>query len=80
MQTIFVQVKCELGRAYEVAAAVAETIESVSEVHSISGNYDLMLKCYLDDGADIGHFVNEQLQTVPGVKDTFTIIAFKAFR
>lgn len=80
MQTIFVQVKCELGRAYAVAADVAETIESVSEVHSISGNYDLMLKCYLDDDADIGHFVNEQIQTVPGVKDTFTIIAFKAFR
>ena len=79
MQTIFVQVKCELGRAYQVAAEVAEMADKVSEVFSISGNYDLLLKCYLDDGADIGHFVTEEIQTLPGVADTFTIIAFKAF-
>jgi hypothetical protein len=33
----------------------------------------------LSDDQDIGHFVNEQIQTLPGVKDTFTLIAFKAF-
>lgn len=79
MQTIFVQVKCELGDAYEVAAAVAENVPQVSEVHSISGQYDLMLTCYLDDDTDIGHFVNDSIQTLSGIKDTFTIIAFKAF-
>jgi DNA-binding Lrp family transcriptional regulator len=79
MQTIFVQIKCELGRAYDVAAAVAETVEEASEVHSISGQYDLMVKCYLTDTTDIGHFVTERLQRLPGVKDTFTLIAFKAF-
>lgn len=78
MQTIFIMVKCELGQAYDVAARAVET-EQVSEVHSTSGQYDLMMKCYLDDGADIGHFVTETLQRLPGVKDTFTIIAFKAF-
>ncbi len=78
MQTIFVMVKCELGRAYEVADAAVET-ERVSEVYSISGQYDLMLKCYLEDEDDIGHFVNETIQRLPGIKDTFTIIAFKAF-
>ena len=54
-------------------------IEQVSEVYSISGQYDLLMKCYLPDDTDIGHFVIERLQTLPGVKDTFTIIAFKAF-
>jgi DNA-binding Lrp family transcriptional regulator len=38
-----------------------------------------MIKCYLDDGADIGHFVNSSIQTLPGVKDTFTMITFKTF-
>jgi DNA-binding Lrp family transcriptional regulator len=38
-----------------------------------------MMKCYLSDETDIGRFVTEQLQTLPGVKDTFTIIAYKAF-
>ncbi len=79
MQTIFVQVKCQLGQAYAVAEAAVEEAPGVSEVYSISGQYDLMLKCYLNDGADIGHYVTEQIQTLPGVADTFTIIAFKAF-
>jgi DNA-binding Lrp family transcriptional regulator len=78
MQTIFIMVKCELGQAYDVAARAVET-EQVSEVHSTSGQYDLMMKCFLDNGADIGHFVTETIQKLPGVKDTFTIIAFKAF-
>ena len=37
------------------------------------------MKCYLPEAVDIGRFVTERLQTLPGVKDTFTIIAFKAF-
>jgi DNA-binding Lrp family transcriptional regulator len=79
MQTIFVQVKCELGRAYDVADAAALEVEQVSEVHSTSGQYDLLMKCYLRDDVDIGHFVTNEIQTLPGVKDTFTLITFKAF-
>ncbi|MEI9987868.1 MAG: Lrp/AsnC ligand binding domain-containing protein [Aliidongia sp.] len=79
MKTIFVNVKCELGQAYKVADEAVQQIEQVSEVYSTSGQWDLMMKCYLDDDQDIGRFVTEQLQTVPGVKDTFTVIAYKAF-
>lgn len=79
MQTIFIQVKCDLGRAYDVADAAVQNVEQVSEVHSTSGQFDLMMKCYLPDDQDIGHFVTSQLQTLPGVKDTFTTITFKAF-
>lgn len=79
MQTIFVMVKCELGKAYQVADEAVQSIEQVSEVYSTSGEYDLLVKCYLPDEADIGHFVTESVQTLPGVKDTFTVIAFKAF-
>jgi DNA-binding Lrp family transcriptional regulator len=78
MQTIFVMIKTELGQAYRVAEAAVD-IEGVSEVHSTSGQYDLMVKCYLEPSMDIGHFVTETLQKLPGVKDTFTLIAFKAF-
>ncbi len=79
MQTIFVMVKCELGQAYQVADEAVQAVEQVSEVYSTSGEYDLLVKCYLPADADIGHFVTENVQTLPGVKDTFTIIAFKAF-
>ena len=79
MQTIFVMVKCELGKAYDVAAAAADTIEHVSEVYSISGQYDLLMKCALDDDADIGHFVTQKVQLIDGGKDTYTHITFNAF-
>ena len=79
MQTIFVLVKCEMGTAYQVADEAVQQVEPVSEVHSISGQFDLLMKCCLDDGTDIGRFVTDQLQSLAGVRDTFTMIAFKAF-
>lgn len=79
MKTVFVNVKCELGRAYKVAKEAVETIPEASEVFSISGQYDLLIKCYLPDDMDIGHFVVEHLQRLSGVKDTFTTVAYKAF-
>ena len=79
MQTIFIHVKCELGQAYEVADKAVLEVEEVSEVHSTSGQYDLLMKAYLADGEDIGRFVTQRIQTLEGVKDTFTLITFKAF-
>jgi DNA-binding Lrp family transcriptional regulator len=79
MKTIFVMVKCELGKAYTVADEAVQQVEQVSEVYSTSGQFDLLMKCYLTEEADIGRFVTEKVQTLPGVKDTFTIIAYKAF-
>ena len=79
MQTIFVMVKCELGETYKVADQAAQNLEAVSEVHSTSGEYELLMKCFLEDDVDIGHFVTEDIQRIPGVRDTFTIITFKAF-
>lgn len=79
MKTIFVQFKCRPGMAYGVADLIAEGVEELSEVHSTSGQFDLIAKFYLPQEADIGHFVTERLQTVEGVADTFTTVAFKAF-
>ncbi len=79
MRPIFVMMKCELGKAYDVAASAVDTIEQVSEVYSISGQYDLLIKCYLTEDMDVGRFVTGRLQTLPGVKDTYTLITFNAF-
>ena len=79
MQTIFVMVKCDLGEAYNVASESVENVDQISEVHSISGQFDLLMKCCLPDDTDIGHFVTEKVQLLPGIKDTFTLITFKAF-
>ncbi|MEO3433098.1 Lrp/AsnC ligand binding domain-containing protein [Inquilinus sp. CAU 1745] len=79
MRAIFVMMKCDLGKAYDVAAQAVDTIEQVSEVYSTSGEYDLLVKCYLPGDTDVGRFVTSQLQTLPHVRDTYTIITFNAF-
>jgi hypothetical protein len=57
MVPFFVQIKCQLGKSYEVANRLAD----------------------VEQDTDIGHFIAQKVQTVPGVQDTRTIITFKAF-
>jgi DNA-binding Lrp family transcriptional regulator len=78
MIPFFVQIKCKLGQSYTVANALAEA-EIASEIYSTAGDYDLLVKFYVDKDTDIGHFVNEKVQVIPGIQDTHTIITFKAF-
>jgi len=78
MKAFFVQIKTELGQAYAVATAIADA-EIASEIYSTAGGYDLLVKFYLDETQDIGHFVNEKLHPIAGIKDTHTITTFKAF-
>jgi DNA-binding Lrp family transcriptional regulator len=78
MVPFFVQIKCQLGKSYEVANRLADA-EVASEIYSTAGEFDLLIKVYVDNNVDIGHFVNEKIQTIPGIQDTRTIITFKAF-
>ena len=79
MRAIFVMIKCDMGQAYKVAREAADSIEQMSELFSTSGQYDLLGKFYLDPDEDIGRFVTEKVQSLPGVKDTYTLITFNAF-
>lgn len=78
MVPFFVQIKCALGRSYEVANALADA-EIASEIYSTAGDFDLLVKFYVENNTDIGHFVNEKVQVLEGIQDTRTIICFKAF-
>ena len=78
MVPFFVQIKCQLGKSYEVANMLADA-EIASEVYSTAGEFDLLAKFYVPEGSDIGHFVNENVQSIAGIQDTRTIITFKAF-
>jgi DNA-binding Lrp family transcriptional regulator len=79
LRAIFVMIKCDMGQAYKVALEAADSIEQMSELFSTSGQYDLLGKFYLDPDEDIGRFVTEKVQSLPGVKDTYTLITFNAF-
>lgn len=79
MRPVFIMIKCDMGKAYQVAQEAIDSIEEASEIYSISGQYDLLAKFYLEPDQDIGRFVTERVQTLAGVKDTFTLITFNAF-
>jgi DNA-binding Lrp family transcriptional regulator len=78
MQTFFVKIKCDLGKTYAVATALADA-EIASEIYSVAGEYDILAKFHIDDEVDIGHFVGEKVQVIAGIRDTRTMITFKAF-
>ncbi|HCR65718.1 MULTISPECIES: Lrp/AsnC ligand binding domain-containing protein [Oceanicaulis] len=79
MRSFYIFIKCELGRTYDVASAIVDTVSETRQVHSVSGEFDLLAQFAVDDGADIGRFVNKSVQTIDGVKDTQTLICFNAF-
>ena len=79
MQTIFVMVKCDLGKVEDVANLIME-IEGVSEVHSVTGPFDLIVKLYAPSYDDFGDLIPDRLQKVPGIRETETLLAFRAFK
>lgn len=79
MRTVFVMIKCAMGGTYQVAASLVEEIGETREVHSISGEYDILAKFVLEEGADIGRFVCERVQTLPQIAATFTIVSLNPF-
>ena len=78
MTLVFIQLRCRPGRTYEVADAVYDR-EFVSELYSTSGEYDLLLKVYIPDGEDIGHYVNQKLLEISHIDRSLTTLTFKAF-
>ena len=79
MKAAFILIKCELGKVSLVANEMIE-IEGVSEIHSITGPYDLLVKMYAPSYEAFGDLVPDILHTVPGIRETETLLAFQAFK
>ncbi|MCB1385859.1 MAG: Lrp/AsnC ligand binding domain-containing protein [Nitratireductor sp.] len=78
MQCVFVQIRCHPGQTYKVADQIYER-EVASELYSTSGDFDLLAKLYIEDGKDIGKFINDNLLNIPGISRSLTTLTFKAF-
>ncbi|MEL6508393.1 MAG: Lrp/AsnC ligand binding domain-containing protein [Pseudomonadota bacterium] len=78
MACVFVQIRCKPGTTYSVADEIMKR-EIHSELHSISGEFDLLLKLYIADDMDIGLFINNQVANIPDIERTLTTLTFKAF-
>ena len=78
MNCVFVQLRCNPGKTYEVADQIYER-EIVSELYSTSGEFDLLAKIYIPEGEDIGRFINDRLLNIAGIARSLTTLTFKAF-
>jgi DNA-binding Lrp family transcriptional regulator len=66
-----------MGKSYTVAAEISDRLSL--DVRSVSGEYDLIVTAHLDSDQDVGRFVCETIQTIPHIRDTYTLVTFNAF-
>ena len=63
-------------------AAVAETLSNmpgISEVHSVTGNYDLVALVRVKENETLADLVTLKIREVDGIIRTETLIAFRAY-
>ena len=78
MKCVFVQIRCNPGQTYRVADELYKR-EVASELYSTSGDYDLLMKLYIEEDKDIGKFINDHVLDIPGISRSLTTLTFKAF-
>lgn len=78
MVTSIILINAERTQINDVAEQLAE-IESISEVYSVSGKYDLVSIVRVKSNDELSDLVTNQLKTVAGITHTETMLAFQAY-
>lgn len=78
MITAIVMVNAATDSIPEVAEAIAD-IPGVSEVYSVAGNVDLIAVVRVREYDEVADVIAGRINKVPGVRDTDTHIAFRAY-
>ncbi len=78
MITTIVLVRAEPKLIPKCAATLAG-IDGVTDVYSVSGEWDLVAIVKVPAYEDIAKIVTEQFPTVPGIVRTTTLTAFRAY-
>jgi DNA-binding Lrp family transcriptional regulator len=76
--TAIVLVRTDVQAIPEVAAAIAD-LEGVSEVYSVTGDVDLIAMVRVREHEELAGVVADRLSKVPGVRETTTYLAFRAY-
>jgi DNA-binding Lrp family transcriptional regulator len=76
--TSIVMISCETDSIPEVAQTLAD-LPGVSEVYSTAGNVDLIAIVRVHQFDDIAEVIAGRINKVPGIVDTETHIAFRAY-
>ena len=78
MITAIVLIDCATDSIPEVAESIAN-LPGVSEVYSVAGNVDLIAMVRVRQYEEIAEVIAGGISKVPGVVDTDTHIAFRAY-
>ena len=78
MITAIVMIDAATDAIPEVAAAVAD-LDGVSEVYSVAGEADLIAIVRVREFEQVAEVIAGRINKVPGVIDTDTHIAFRAY-
>jgi len=78
MITTIVLIKCD-PKEIPLCATRLAGIEGVSEVYSVSGEWDLVAIVRVPEYERIAQVVTEEFAKVPGVDRTQTLTAFRAY-
>ncbi|WP_432829573.1 Lrp/AsnC family transcriptional regulator [Dactylosporangium sp. CA-092794] len=78
MITAIVLIDCATDSIPEVAESLAN-LDGVSEVYSVAGNVDLIAMVRVRQYDEIAEVIANRISKVPGVMDTDTHIAFRAY-
>ncbi len=78
MVTAIVLVTCEVDQTPETAQALAD-LDGVSEVYSVAGDVDLIAVVRVREFDQVAEVIAGRINKVPGVLETDTHIAFRAY-
>ena len=78
MITSIVLLNVKRTRINEIAEQLAD-ISAISEVYSVTGNYDLVAIVRVAKNDDLAKLVTDQLVNIEGIEKTDTMLAFKAY-
>lgn len=78
MVTAITLMNIERGKIDSVADQLVE-IQGVSEVYSVSGQYDLIAIIRVKQNEDLADVVTEHIRKIEGIQRTETMLAFRAY-
>jgi len=78
MVTSIILINVERSRINETAEAMA-AMDGISEVYSVSGNYDLVAIVRVQSNEELSELVTRKLLKISAILKTETMLAFKAY-
>jgi DNA-binding Lrp family transcriptional regulator len=78
MVTAIILINTAQGRTPEVAQALID-MPGIAEAYSVAGPYDLVAIARVRHHDDLAELVTGQVQKIPGIESTNTLIAFRAY-